>query len=72
MGTRNLDYKELSQKIDLATGGLSASVHIAERPSTLNSYEQVIHAMAFIYFMHSTLRIWILILGCIYSGVRKV
>ena len=41
MGTQNLDYKELSQKIDLTTGGLNASVHISDNPQHISTFEQV-------------------------------
>ncbi len=41
MGAGVYDYKELSHQMELYTGGLSASCHIASHPSQLNSLEEV-------------------------------
>ncbi|RWS01687.1 Presequence protease: mitochondrial-like protein [Dinothrombium tinctorium] len=40
LGTRNKSHKDMDQEISLRTGGLSASVHIAEHHSLIGDYEQ--------------------------------
>jgi hypothetical protein len=41
MGLKSMDYKELSQWIELKTGGLSLSPHVADHHSDAKLYEQV-------------------------------
>ena len=41
MGAGSLDYKEMAQQIELATGGLSVSAHICSHHTDPNTYEQV-------------------------------
>lgn len=36
-----MDFKELSQQIDLKTGGLNVANHITEHPSDKGSFEEV-------------------------------
>jgi Zn-dependent M16 (insulinase) family peptidase len=40
MGVASMDYKELSEQIELKTGGLDVSPHIAEHHSDPNKFEQ--------------------------------
>ena len=41
MGAGSMDYKELSQQIELSTSGLSAGTHVVQHHSDNYSYEQV-------------------------------
>ena len=40
MGAGLYDFKELSQQMDLKTGGISASTHVTDNPSNVNLVEQ--------------------------------
>lgn len=40
MGTKRLDYEQQDEETALVTGGLSASVHLAENPTSENSLEK--------------------------------
>ena len=41
MGAGNMNYKEMAQQIELATGGLSVSTHVCSHHTHPNTYEQV-------------------------------
>ena len=41
MGAGRMDYKELSQEMDLKTGGMAANIHLADHSSQMGAYEQV-------------------------------
>ena len=43
-----MDYRELSQQIDLYTGGMSASPHICDHSSDSNMFEQVCAMLRYI------------------------
>lgn len=43
MGAGKMDYRQLDQKIELKTGGLSFGIHLTEGPDSVRSYEQGIH-----------------------------
>ena len=39
-----MDFKELSERIDLTTGGLDVSPHISSHHTDENLYEKVLHS----------------------------
>ena len=41
MGAGNLNYLELSQMMEMRTGGMALSTHISTHHSTMNAFEQV-------------------------------
>jgi len=45
MGAGSMDYKELSQQIELTTSGLAAGTHVVQHHSDNYSYEQVCNDM---------------------------
>ena len=44
MGAGNLDYRELSQLMEMRTGGMSVSTHVTTHHSDLKAFEQVLWA----------------------------
>ena len=48
MGAGSMDYKELSQQIELTTSGLDADTHVAQHHSDNYCYEQVYSSCLFL------------------------
>ena len=47
MGAGSMDYKDLSQQIELTTSGLDADTHVTQHPSDNDSYEQGIQVSSY-------------------------
>ena len=43
MGAGDMDYRQLDQRIEHKTGGLSVGLHLTERPDSVRAYEEGIH-----------------------------
>ena len=41
MGAGSMNYKEMAQQVELATGGLSVSTHVCSHHTEPNTFEQV-------------------------------